>query len=200
MAQPPDADSKTQPPSNIPGLAAAREVANIWGQMFTANLDTCNKLWAEARQGEVSFQSLLGHTAGAVQRYVEDLAQLARAPFSDTDRPDWAIFWYDLDAPSLNMIKRVTLGRRYPSTMELHGTDLQMLGQNAKIPAANYHAVLENDGRTLTVQLDQVPPTPIPAVGDYVGLVTAQGLVAPLAVVMVTVRNTKSTTSVYGSA
>ena len=199
MAQPTDADT-TQPPSNIPGVAAAREVVNIWAQMFTANLDSCNKLWAEVRQGEVSVQSLLGHTAGTIQRYVEDLAQLVRTPFFDTDRPDWAIFWYDLDAPSLNMIKRVTLGRRYPSTMELHCTDLQMLGQNAKIPAANYHAVLENDGRTLTVQLDQVPSIPTPTVGDYVGLVTAQGLVAPLAVVMVTVRNTKSTAPVYGSA
>jgi hypothetical protein len=147
------------------------------------------------RQGNVTLQSLLGHSAGAVQRYVEDLGQLARTPFLDTDRPDWAIFWYDLDVPSGNMQKRVTLGRRYPSTMELHCTDLQMLGQNAKIPAANYHAVLDNDGRTLTVQLDQVPSDP--ALGDYVGLVTAQGLPAPLAVVMVTVRNTKSTTATY---
>jgi hypothetical protein len=191
MAQPNDDESNFQPPSNIPGLAFAREATNMWGQLFTSNVETCNKVWADVRQGNVTFKSLLGHYAGTVQRYIDDLGQLARAPFLDTDRPDWAIFWYDASVPSGNMLKRVTLGRRYPSTMELHCTDLQMLGQNAKIPAANYHAVLDDGGRTLNVQLDQVPRDS--DLGDYVGLVTAQGLPAPLAVVMVTVRNTRNT-------
>jgi len=182
-----DEESAARDPGNLPGLEMAREAANIWGQLATANIDAYNALWAEMRQGKVSFKSLLSHSTGSIQRSVEDIGQLMRFPFVDTDRPDWAIFWYDLGLTNKAMVKEVSLGRRYPSTLELHRTDLQLLGQEANLDASHYSATLGPDGRTLVVQLEKISGNP--KLGDYVGLVTAQGLRAPLAVVMVTLRN-----------
>lgn len=190
MANSPSDTSGDDVPSNIPGLTTAREAVEVLGQLGRANLDSCNKAWREMRQGELTFNSLLGHYGGMVERYWQDLGRLVRAPLVDTDRPDWIIFWYDVNKydptkPDLNMVKSVTLGRRYPSTIQLHCTPLQMLGQNERIPTSNYAATLGDDGVTLTVLLRQIPPSS--SLGDYVGLVTTQAQSTPLAVVMVTV-------------
>lgn len=176
---------KNEQPANLPGMGVARQAADVLGQLFVSNIDSCNELWTDLRKGEISLKSLLSHYAGSVQRTYEDIEQLIRAPFVDTDRPDWAIFWYDLGVTNRNRVQRLPLARRYPSTLELHQTELQMLGQDHKIDNSYYHATLEPDGRTLTVQLDKLPDNS--RKGDYVGLVTAQSLAAPLAVVMVTV-------------
>ena len=179
------ADDPANDPPNLPGMKLAQSFAEVRGKMFTSNLNSWNGLWKEMTAGDVTVKSVLKHYAGTVDRCWKDLGQLARTPFVDTDRPDWAIFWWDLGTSKGPMFRSVTLGRRHPGA-EMHQSDLQMLGRDAKIGAEHYDAVLDEAGGTLTVELKSIPKGA--AVGDYVGLVTAPALTAPLAVVMVTVR------------
>jgi len=175
----------TKDPPNLPGFKLGQSFVDVWGKLLGSNLDSCNSLWKEMKEGDVTLKSILKHYVGTVDRYWTDLGQLVRTPFVDTDRPDWAIFWWDLDSQRGPMFTTVTLGRRHPG-VELHQSALQKLGQDYKIGAEHYNAELVEEGGALTVTLKSIPENA--EEGDYVGLVTAQALTAPLAVVMVTVR------------
>ena len=60
---------ETKDPPNLPGMKLGQSVAEVWFKMFTSNLNSCNSLWTEMKEGNASVKSALKHYVGIVDGY-----------------------------------------------------------------------------------------------------------------------------------
>ncbi len=171
---------------NFPGLASARNLVASSSQAVLATVDTLNDLWGRAIGGTARFTDLTAAAANLWQSYYGLAMDVWRAPQADDVRPGWAIFSVS-PGQTAPAPYDVQLSRAYdPESTPIHKSAIQRLGGTDVIGEDSYVAKLVNRGRTLRVRLtlDGLPP----ADGDYIGLVTVPAVTAPLAIVLVQVR------------
>ncbi len=180
----PEPDGQTS--SNFPGLESARNLVASSSQAVLAAVDTLNDLWGRAIGGTARFTDVAAAAASLWQSYYVLAMDVWRAPLAEDARPGWAIFSVSPGQTSPAPYD-VQLSRAYDSqSTPIHKSTIQRVGGNDVITEGSYVAKLVNRGRTLRVRLTlDAPP---PAEGDYIGLVTIPALTAPLAIVLVQVR------------
>ncbi len=182
---------------NFPGLENARDLVASSSQAVLDSVDSLNDLWGQVTGRKARLADVMYSAASAWESYYSLAMDFLRLPLGNRDggRPGWAIFQIRADENSPAPFD-VPLSRAYDvTTTTVHKTDIQRLGGDGVIiPAKGYDAKLVDKGRTLRVRLANVRQND-PKPGDYIGLVTVPSATAPLAVVMVTVREPGATSS-----